>query len=102
MLKLIENNPDLEILPMVNSEVVAGDGYACWCGSFGTSEIDYVWADSDRVYFRSHDEDEMIDDLMEDLDGTQFPNLEALEKEATKRIDEYQWQKVIVVYIGEV
>ena len=39
LFELIRDNPDLPILPFVDSEIVADDGYNRWIGSFGSSGI---------------------------------------------------------------
>ena len=35
LLELVKQNPDLPILPMVDSEIVGDDGYCRWMGSWG-------------------------------------------------------------------
>ena len=40
LLRLIKENPDLPILPMVDGEICAGDDYGYWSGSWGTARVD--------------------------------------------------------------
>lgn len=40
LLKLIEKNPDLPVVPMVKTGVVAGDNFGSWMGKLGESRID--------------------------------------------------------------
>ena len=40
LFRLSKENPDLPILPMVESESVADDGYAQWTGSWGSEHIE--------------------------------------------------------------
>lgn len=35
LIRLIQENPDLPIIPMVNEEVVADDSYTYWMGEWG-------------------------------------------------------------------
>jgi len=39
LLQLIKENPDLPVIPMVDSDVVAGDEYGYWIGSIGKCEV---------------------------------------------------------------
>lgn len=39
-LRLVRENPDLPIIPMVDSAVVADNDYGSWLGSFGDCRID--------------------------------------------------------------
>lgn len=36
---LIKNNPDLPVIPVVDSEIVADDAYSSWLGSWGKARI---------------------------------------------------------------
>lgn len=98
LLKLIEENPDLEILPMIDTEIVCSEDYGYWAGGWGKADIDEYWVKDERIYFRSHDEDSLIenvacDDIDEDLDDK-----EAIKK-AKKIVNGYDWQKAIIVRI---
>lgn len=39
-LRLVKENPDVPIIPMVDSAVVADKDYGLWLGSFGDCRID--------------------------------------------------------------
>lgn len=39
-LRLVKENPDLPIIPMVDSAVVGDADYGLWLGSFGDCRID--------------------------------------------------------------
>lgn len=39
LLQLMKENPDLPVIPMVDSDVVAGDEYGYWMGSIGKCEV---------------------------------------------------------------
>lgn len=106
LLNLIKENPDLRILSMVDYEVVASDEFASWAGSFGESKVDYVWNDGERIYFKSNDEEQLIENEIDDIENeTQLfheshPMWRTIEDRAKERVNRYQWEKVIVVWIG--
>ena len=54
--KLIYENPDLEVIPMVEYEVCCGDDYNRWAGSIGESKIrEYFFDDSNEGELRYKD-----------------------------------------------
>lgn len=50
LLNLIKENPELEIVPMVDGEVCQGDEYSYWMGKWGSAIIDQVYHSDDRIY----------------------------------------------------
>lgn len=106
LLDLIKENPELKIVPMVDSEIVADDGYSSWLGSFGKSEIDYTFNNGERIYFKSIDEEELIEDQIENIESEaqvlheSHPLWRPIEERAAERVKEYRWEKVIAVWIG--
>lgn len=98
LIKLTQENPDLRIVPMVNSDVVQDDGHAYWTGKFEEPEIDEVYYTEERIYIKS-DED-LLDEYMDKLDDNKMSN-EALEKLATQKINDLPWEKVIIINIVE-
>lgn len=97
LLKLIAENPDLPVVPMVDSEVYGGEEYGYWLGSFGRSEVGEYALFDDR-YFTDRDDleevyaDYIADDYLDMSDDEFF----AMVKEKTKD----WWTKAILVYIG--
>lgn len=102
LLKLIQENPDLEIMPMVDSEIVINDDYCYWAGSWGEARVDEYWIDEERIYFRSVDEDSLIENEIDNIYGTYDESTtdKELEEIAKRNIDNYNWKKVIVVKIN--
>ncbi|MFA5557849.1 MAG: hypothetical protein WDA59_00090 [Methanofastidiosum sp.] len=100
LLKLVEENPELEIMPMVDTEIVCDDSYNWWAGSWGKAEVEECWFSDERIYFKSQDYDELINDKA-DLIWNDNQNLEDSEllRKAKEIIDAYDWQKMIVVRI---
>ncbi|WP_178023066.1 hypothetical protein [uncultured Paenibacillus sp.] len=100
LLRLIEENPDLRITPMVDSEIVADDGYNWWLGSFGKAQVDEIFALDERLYIRSEDEDTLIEKQFDDMaDEPNLTDEEAWEK-AKIEVANYAWEKVIAVKIN--
>jgi len=102
LLKLISEYPDLEILPMVDCEVGDSD-YSRTLGEWGKAEVDYHYSFEERIYFKSHDYDELVEDFMDkNCDEEEYKNISAyeFEKIAESKVDAYEWTKAIIVNIN--
>ena len=102
LIKLMNENPNLEVVPMVDSEIV-GDGFGWWLGSFGKVEIDEIFSDNEKVYFKSWDYEELIDKILENIECCdKFIGMseEELLNMAEKEVNNLEWEKVIVVKIN--
>ena len=103
LLELIKENPDLPIVPMVGSEVVAGDDYGYWIGSWGTCEVTEYYLGNERVHFKDPaDEEEVLGDLQGcrwgcTPDGKDIYDLS--DEEWDELYKSIPWIKCIVVYI---
>lgn len=100
LLNLIAENPDIEILPMVDRDCVFDDSFGYWMGNWGSAEVTKYWISDERVY--QYDDfrdlvDEWIDNNYEDFPGTSDGELEEIAK---KVVSEYEWVDAIVVYIN--
>lgn len=99
LLKLMQENPDLPIVPMVDGEVCEdGDGY--WMGSFGYAEVnEYVYV-KDRFCTRDYQED--IEDYLSDDLCDEYPDLsdEDYSEMVHRKAEALPWKKAIIVYIG--
>ena len=106
LLDLIKENPDLKILPMIDAEIVADDTYGWWAGSFGKAEIDHIWNNGERIYFKSGAEEDLIESEIENIESEaqilhdSHPLWRPIEERAAERVKGYGWEKVIVVWIG--
>ncbi len=40
LFKLMQENPDLPVVPMVDGEIVPGDDYGYWQGDWGAARVD--------------------------------------------------------------
>ena len=95
LLDLINENPHLPIVPMVNSEIVSADDYAYWLGSWGTASIEKYYHGEERIYF--YDERDMEDVLVE-VKGWDWLETSS-EEEDLEVYRSLPWIKCIVVYI---
>lgn len=99
LLELIKENPDLRIMPMVDTEVVASDDWAWWMASWGSASIEEVYSPDDRCYIRSKDEDELVEQLVWNEEFINGLSEEQAIKKAENEVKKYAWEKVIAVQI---
>ena len=102
LLKLIKENPNLPIVPMVESEVVADDCCNYWMGEWGTCEVTEYYLGREKVHFRDDDEEDVLMDLegcrwCSTQDGRDIYDLSDEEWDALYK--SVPWVKCIVVYI---
>lgn len=99
LFKLIQENPDLPIVPMVDADIVADDcGY--WLGAWGRASIDeYVIAErSEKMLFKS--DDDVFGALESYMSYEEFEALPEAESECRPYYDKLPWTKAIIVYIN--
>lgn len=103
IIKLIEQYPDLPIVPMVDSEVVADDSYSTWMGKWGSCYVTEYYLGRERVHFKDYDdEEEVLDDMVGcrygyDLQGRDIYELS--DEEWDKLYQSIPWIKCIAVDI---
>jgi hypothetical protein len=88
-------NPELPTIPMVESEVVAGDDCERWSGVIGRARVreytfEQMYADGEQYVFK--DDTEKFRCYLEDC-------CEMNEEEIEDRISKIQWQKAIFLDI---
>ena len=95
LFKLMQENPDLPVVPMVDSDVAAG--YAWNIGRLEEVEIEideYLIADG-NVYTKSEDD---IQEVLEAACGSLKAGI--MEDEEAERVyQQLPWQKAIMLYI---
>lgn len=64
IIRLIEENPELPIVPMVDTEVVGDDSYGWWLGKWGNAEITEYYLGREGIHFRDDDEEDVLNDLV--------------------------------------
>ena len=99
LFKLMQENPDLPVVPMVDSDVVADDwGY--WEGSWGKATIDeYFFSKrAERIFFKS--EDDVFDVLERHMSYEEVDTLPETEEECRPYYEALPWKRAIIVYIN--
>jgi len=102
-LKLVKENPDLPIVPMVDYEVCGDDSCTWWMGNWGKSEVTEYYLGEERVHFRDDDEENVLADMAgckyySTKEGKDITELS--DKEWDELYASIPWIKCIVVYIG--
>lgn len=108
LLKLVEENPERDIIPMVDGELCGGE-YSYYLGEWRNPELDEVYTENERIYFRFEDEEELeniyFDRLWDEVYGSKLRLTDEEEKELEKlvkeKIEGLPWEKVIVVKITQ-
>lgn len=95
LLHLMQQHPDLPVMAMVDSEIVADDTWGRWLGAWGWCRLDTYCRGKERVYF--YDEHDMEDALVE-AKGWDWLD-EASDDEWLEAYKELPWTKCIVVDI---
>jgi len=101
-IELVQANPDLRIMPMVDTECISSDDFSYWIASWGMPEINEIWCyeGGERMYSKSNDYDELVEEAMDEIvrEGScsDEVNLDILAK---AKVDAYEWEKVITVSI---
>ena len=105
LFKLIQERPDLPIVAMVDSEIVADDGYNYWLGEWGKCEIDrYIVHEDYGVIFYEQGRPDTVDIFEKYFDyaecgiDEEMPDKQALPLMKAK-IDTLDWTEAIMVYI---
>ena len=102
LLHLMEEYPDLPVIPMVDGEVASGDDYIYWMGSWGNASLEeYIICKNDlwlgQVFFKS--DGDIFDILAKYLTDEEIENLPEAEEDCKEIYDSRPWTKTIVVYI---
>ena len=92
IIKLIEENPDLPVIPMVDNEGVADD-CGCWQGKCGRCEFTEYYKGRECIYFRDDEEN-----ALSDMDGCKF-GYDKDERDIYE-LSEEEWKKLYVSIPG--
>ena len=100
LFRLIEENPNLPIVPMVDSDIVAEDGYQWWMGNWGRSEKAKYYRGEECVHFYEPDDWEEFDSALYDAHATDAKVRPDMDDDTVKEAYEnLPWTEAIVVYI---
>lgn len=95
--KLMQENPDLPVVPMVDYEIVADDS-GRWLGSWGSSYIGEYLIGEEQVHFREDDDPSEVERVLAEKYGDYYYSDMSEEQEA-KAYAEMPWIKAIIVNI---
>lgn len=100
LLELIHENPELRIVPMVETECAADDCCAWWVSSWGKATVEEIYFNDERerVYIKDEDYDSLVDEEYDKFFGIDIDDETAM-KLAREKVDAYPWEKVIAVKI---
>ena len=99
LLELMQANPELPVIPCVDGDVVSGDEYYCWLGSWGESAVQEFVIGRERTYYREDDICEMNDVLYERYDPELVDNM--TEEETRAAYNALPWKKAIFVDVHQ-
>lgn len=95
LFRLVKENPDLPILPMVDSEIVADDGYSRWTASWGSAYVEEYIIGNEKVWFKNDkDAKEVLNDC---VGGIDFYEMD--EEKINEEYENLPWIKAIIVNI---
>ena len=103
LLELIKENPDLPVVPMVGTEVVADDTYCYWMGSWGICKVTEYYIGREHIHFK----DDEMEDVLEDMVGCKFGETkdgrdiwdDLSDEEWKDLFESLPWIKAIIVHI---
>lgn len=102
LLKLITENPELPVIPLVDADVV-GDDYGNWIGMWGRAEIKEIYPGRERLHVKDEDDEE---DVLCDLVGCRYlcdskgrDIYDLSDEEWASLYASVPWEKAIVVHI---
>ena len=90
---------ELPVSPCVDGDVVSGDEYYCWLGSWGESAVQEFVIGRERTYYREDDISEMNDVLCEHYDPELVDNM--TEEETRAAYNALPWKKAIFVDVHQ-
>lgn len=97
-LRLIQENPELPICPMVDYEVVAEDG-GRWLGAWGGSYIGEYLMGNEQVHFRDDSDLYEVDKVLEEMLNEESYEAIETDAEAHEAYAALPWIKAIIVDI---
>lgn len=98
LLELMKENPHLPVVAMVDSEIVADDGYRRWLGSWGCANVDAYYKGEERVHFYDEDDPTAIEEVLSEVKGCDWYE-NATDEEVLAAYRAIPWIKCIVVNI---
>lgn len=100
LFRLMQENPELPVIPFVDAEVVAGDDFGCWMGGWGEVRIDeyLIPPRNEPIIFRDSDTD-IFDTLEKMLGFEEYESLLNDRSDCQTAYDALPWKKAIILEI---
>lgn len=99
LFRLIQENPDLPVIPMVDSDVVADDTCCSWAGGWGSARVTRLWLGEERWHeYEPDDLGGAVEEAINDPACT-YPQEELTDEEALAVYNALPWVDCIVVNI---
>ncbi len=99
LFRLMRENPELPVVPMVDSEIVCDDGYARWRGAFGSAHVGQYIISEECIHFRDDTDWGEIEETLTDGQITYEEYEAATEAEAMAIYAALPWIEAIIVDI---
>lgn len=96
---LMAENPELPVVPMVDSEIVADDDYNRWRGSWGASDVEEYIIGEELIYFRDDSDLYEVDKVLEEMLHKEIYETIETDAEAQEAYAALPWVKAIIVNI---
>lgn len=99
LFRLMAENPDLPVVAMVDSDIVADDNCARWMGSWGSCRIGKYTSGEEHIHFFEENDFDEIEETLTDGELT-YEEFETMSDEKAKGVyDALPWIKAIIVNI---
>jgi len=98
LVKLITENPNLKVVPIVDSDLFCEDYSSC-LGKIGNVYIDEIYYSDERYYLKSFDDEDLAEEVAENIVLDYQLNDDEIMDMARKEVESYKWETVIVVNI---
>lgn len=98
LLKLMQENPELPVVPMVDGEI-PGDDSGYWLGAWGKARVDEYLLTNNHEWMVFKSDDDVFDVLERHLSDEEFEKLPETEEECRPVYNALPWTKAIIVYI---
>lgn len=98
LFRLVRENPELPVVAMVDSEIVADDGYNRWFGVWGCSYIGEYLIGEEHLFFREDDDPSEVDRVLSERYGDDY-YADMTGKQEAEAYAGLPWIKAIIVNI---
>ena len=105
LFRLMADNPDLPVVPMVDTEIVGGDDFGRWMGRWGSVWIDkYLIPEKDYepLIFKSSSDYDIFNALERYFSNENFENIPDSDTVYRQIYDELPWTEAIIVQIDPI